>query len=282
MKTFYLGTHQPYWLTLVDVPLFLSDTTLRKVRKLPRAMGIWAADSGGFSELKEHGTWTVPAREYAERVKRYQAEIGGLQWAAVQDWMTEPVILEKTGLTVEQHQDRTIDSLIELRSLAPEVPWCPVLQGWRMDEHWRHFERYLERGIDLRLEPIVGIGSVCRRQDTFSASNEIATLARVAGLKLHGFGFKTKGLMSSPGLDLESADSLAWSFNATKEPPLPGHDKPGPGRIKGHKSCSNCLDFALMWRDDMLARVAFSHRPKPPSAPCKADHHRGVQASLAL
>ena len=278
MNTFYLGTHMPGWLAKVEVPLFVSDTTLRKVKSLPRARGIWAIDSGGFSELKERGAWTVPARDYAKRVQRYQDEIGGLQWAAVQDWMTEPVILEKTGLTVEEHQERTIDSLIELRSLAPEVPWCPVLQGWRRNEHWRHFERYLERGIDLRQEPIVGVGSVCRRQDTMSASNEIACLSKVAGLKLHGFGFKTQGLLGSPGLDLESADSLAWSFNATKQPPLPGHDKPGPGRPWGHKTCANCLEYALMWRDDMLARVEVAHRPPPPR---RASRDEG-QMRLAL
>lgn len=260
MRTFYLGTHQPYWLWTVDIPLFVSDVTLRKVKKLEKAQGRWALDSGGFSELSLHGRWTVPARDYAQRVRRYRDEIGGLEWAAVQDWMTEPVILQKTHLSVMEHQDRTIDSLIELRSLASDVPWCPVLQGWTMGEHWRHFERYMERGIDLRKEPIVGIGSVCRRQSTMSASNEIACLARVAGLKLHGFGFKTQGLEGSPGLDLESADSLAWSFNASKQPPLPGHTKPGPGRPKGHQHCNNCLEYALMWRDDMLDRVNRAHK----------------------
>mgnify|MGYP000181470407 CR=1 FL=1 len=55
--------------------------------------------------------------------------------------------------------------------------------------------------------------------------------------------------------DLASADSLAWSFAARREPPLPGHDEPGPGRRAGHKHCNNCPEFALAWRDQLLARL---------------------------
>jgi hypothetical protein len=79
------------------------------------------------------------------------------------------------------------------------------------------------------------------------------------GLRLHGFGFKTQGLLSSAQW-LTSADSLAWSYAARREPPLLGHDKPGPGRVKGHINCANCLEYALMWRDQLVARVDRTRR----------------------
>ena len=66
-------------------------------------------------------------------VRRYRDEIGGLEWAAPMDWMCEPFMLAKTGLTVAEHQARTVANYLELRSLAPELPFVPVLQGWSLD-----------------------------------------------------------------------------------------------------------------------------------------------------
>lgn len=119
--TFYLGTHHPAWLEQTAVPLFLSHRTLAGRRSLPRARGPWALDSGGFSELSMHGTWTVPAARYVDDVRRFVREIGGLRWAAIQDWMCEPVMLAKTGLSIAEHQARTVSSLLELRALAPDL-----------------------------------------------------------------------------------------------------------------------------------------------------------------
>lgn len=77
-------------------------------------------------------------------------------WAAIQDWMCEPWILEKTGLTLDEHQRRTIESLRVLRELAPEIPWAPVVQGWAVADYLWHVEMYRDAGFDLTLEPIVG------------------------------------------------------------------------------------------------------------------------------
>lgn len=263
--TFYLGSHQPHWLGLTDVPLFVSDVTLRKVKALPRARGVWALDSGGFSEIAAHGRWTVPAKDYVARVRRYRDEIGGLQWAAIQDWMCEEVMLKKTGLTVREHQQRTVNSLLELRGLDHSLPWAPVLQGWTRGQYLDHVELYEAHGIDLTREPIVGVGSVCRRQHMFSAAIIIGDLADI-GLRLHGFGFKTQGLQMI-GHRLTSSDSLAWSYAARREPPLLGHDKPGPGRPKGHINCANCLEYALIWRDELLSKVDRAHRERRVTLP---------------
>ncbi len=139
---FYLGTHHAHWLEQTDVPLFLSRRTLAGRKSLPRAMGPWALDSGGFTELSMHGRWTLSAKDYAKEVRRYADQIGGLQWAAIQDWMCEPAIRDKTGLSVDEHQRRTIQSFIELKSIAPELPWVPVLQGWTMGDYMDHIDRY--------------------------------------------------------------------------------------------------------------------------------------------
>lgn len=242
---FYLGTHEPSWLSQVDVPLFVSRRRLATVRGLPRARHRWALDSGGFTELSMFGQWTVPAAAYSAEVRRYAQEIGKLDWAAPQDWMCEPAILARTGLNVVEHQRRTVANYLELRSLAPEIPWTPVLQGWTLGDYLDHADAYARAGVDLVAAPVVGLGTVCRRQTTMRAGIIIRHLAD-DGLKLHGFGFKTTGLRASAAY-LTSADSLAWSLNARKNQPLPEC---------AHKSCANCKTYALAWRAELLDKVA--------------------------
>jgi len=229
----------------------VSVRRLMKRNQLPKARGPWALDSAGFSELSIHGEWTIPVKTYVEEVRRYIACIGNLQWASIRDWMTEPVIRKKTGLTVEEHQQRTLDSYQELLALAPEVPWAPVLQGWTVVEFWEHANQYQKAGINLANAPVVGVGSVCRRQSTLRAGAIFATLQDV-GAKLHGFGLKTKGLPSCADF-LWSADSLAWSFRARRSPPLEGCD---------HEHCNNCLKFALRWRKKVLDLLGIVEPPR--------------------
>lgn len=243
---FYLGTHHPHWLAKVDAPLFVSRRQLGRYKTLPRRVGgaTWALDSGGFTELSMHGRWVTTAQEYAADVRRFADEIGGLAWAAPQDWMCEPAMLASTGLSVEEHQHRTVASVGELRALG--VPAIPVLQGWSIGEYWHCIELYEAAGFDLRAEPIVGVGTVCRRQNTTSASLLMHSLA-AEGLRLHGFGFKATGLKAC-GSKLASADSLAWSYHARREPPR--------GECAGkHINCANCPAFALEWRDELLASL---------------------------
>ncbi|NYI95903.1 hypothetical protein HNR12_002180 [Streptomonospora nanhaiensis] len=252
---FYLGTHRETWLRderFRGVPLFISHRRLRDRRRLPRAITDWALDSGGFTELSMYGRWETPPEHYAQAVARYAAEIGQIQWAAPQDWMCEPSVLAKTGRTVAEHQRLTIDNLLELRTLAPDLPWVPVLQGWHPDDYRRHVDAYTRAGIDLTREPVVGLGSVCRRQATAPMHALIGDLAR-QGLRLHGFGFKTRGLAHMHHL-LASADSLAWSYAARRRPPLPGHDI-------AHINCANCPTYALRWRAEMLAGLPAWHQP---------------------
>jgi hypothetical protein len=242
---FFLGTHHPHWLGQLDVPLFVSRRALQRVKKLPRARASWALDSGGFSELTIAGEWLLSSKDYVALVRRYHDEIGRLEFAAPQDWMCEPDMLARTGLTVAEHQRRTTANYLELRALAPELPFIPVLQGWTPGEYFDHWEAYERAGVDLRAQPLVGVGTVCRRQNTLRASMLLADLAE-EGLHLHGFGLKRTGLDSIGGRMLASSDSLAWSFHARREPPMDGCT---------HASCSNCSRFALAWRSETLAQL---------------------------
>ena len=238
---FYLGVHHPRWLATAGVPLFVSRRRLTSVKTLPRAVESWALDSGGFSELSLFGTWRTTAREYVAEVRRYQEEIGRLDFAAPQDWMCEPPMLAKTGLTVAEHQRRTIANYLDLRTLAPDLPFIPVLQGWSMWDHIRHAEQYEAAGVSLAALPLVGVGTVCRRQNLTSTGSLFAWL-HGDGVKLHGFGVKITGLRQSQQL-LASADSMAWSLNARMNRPMPGH---------AHASCANCLEWALDWRRSIV------------------------------
>lgn len=230
------------WIRTAGVPLFISDRRLKPKKKLPKAGSEWCLDSGGYSELTINGRWTQYAPEYADRVLRYQTEMGGLRWAAIQDWMCEPWVVEKTGLTIEKHQELTIQSLIDLRKITTQINWIPVLQGWAMDDYLRHIAMYKAAGFDLTKEDVVGIGSVCRRQRMNEASTIIHRVAG-QGIRLHGFGVKTTGLEKFAN-QLVSADSMAWSFTARRQ----------SVRLDGctHKKCHHCIKFALQWRQKVL------------------------------
>lgn len=242
MNTFFLGTHEVSWLGRLDVPLFISFQRLRNRRSIPRALAPWALDSGGFTELSQRGRWTIGADQYAERALELSEEAGQLVFAAIQDWMCEPAVRAKTGLKVEDHQWLTCYSFCELRELAPSVPWAPVLQGWEFDDYLRHAEEWERWQVDLRAAPIVGLGSVCRRQSTTLAEDLVRVLS-AEGISLHLFGFKALGLQRCHESAF-SADSMAWSFAARqRRVRLPGCR---------HQTCANCILWARAWRDELL------------------------------
>ena len=255
---FYLGTHEPSWLRHpgVSVPLFVSRRRLARLaclgpgrpltragRSVYAARVRWACDSGGFSEIAEFGEWRLPVADYVDELRRYRDGIGLMDWAAPQDWMCEPVMLAKTGMRIAEHQARTTLSVLELRRrLAGEdIRIIPVLQGWRLDDYLRHVEQYATAGIDLAAEPLVGVGSVCRRQALGEAASIIRALAAL-GLRLHGFGMKGEAF-ALYGAELATADSMAWSYAGRQRP-----DIKCPAA-----SCANCLHYALDWRTRALA-----------------------------
>jgi hypothetical protein len=264
--TFYLGTHETSWLEHDAMPtdacLFVSHRRLALRRTLPKGRVHWALDSGGFTELQMYGEWRTTPQQYVAAVRRYDEEIGGLGWAAPQDWMCEPIVINGgqvgpvtfagTKLSVEEHQRRTVDNFVHLSDLWGDAdsPFMPVLQGYQRDDYLRCWDRYDAAGINLKNYPVVGLGSVCRRQ----AEDEIgdivtALLALDEDLPVHGFGVKLRGLEKYGHL-LNTADSLAWSMDArNRRVPLPECvDDP----TVQHKNCANCIRYALRWRRQVL------------------------------
>lgn len=245
---FYTGTNSPNWLTMFPHKLFVSHTRLSRYKRVPKANVAWSLDSGAFTEISTNGYFKTTAEDYALAATRYASECGNLEWASIQDWMCEEFILEKTGLSIPEHQRRTVESYHTLRRLAPTVRWTPVLQGFTLDDYLRCWEVYEASGVCLACQPIVGVGSVCRRQDTKSVEAIIGRLS-AEGLRLHGFGVKTTGLMRYGHL-LTSADSMAWSLDARWEP---GKWQEELGCT--HRSCSTCPLYADKWRGLMLAKI---------------------------
>jgi hypothetical protein len=216
----------------------------------PVARCRWALALGAFSELSTHGRWTLEPEDYVAAVRRYRDEIGQLDWAAPQDWMCEPFIVAKTGLSVPEHLRRTVASYLRLTELAPDLPFIPVLQGWELADYPACAAMYEAAGVDLAAAPLVGVGSVCRRQGTGEIGAIMQALAR-KGLRLHGFGVKTEGLRRY-GQYLASADSMAWSLRGR-------HIRGCRHRRRGKQaplSESNCLAFAREWRAGIVAATA--------------------------
>ncbi|WP_280300284.1 DUF7221 family queuine tRNA-ribosyltransferase-like protein [Nocardia abscessus] len=115
--------------------------------------------------------------------------------------------------------------------------------------HQRCIDLYDKAGIDLAAEPIVAVGSVCRRQSTIEAAEIITAITdAVPKIRLHGYGIKTDGLGRYGSL-LSSSDSMAWSQGARiRRILLPG--------CTGHKTCNNCIRWAFQWRQRVLASLA--------------------------
>lgn len=184
--------------------------------------------------------------------------------AAPQDWMCEPAIIHGgtfgpqrfvgTHLSVAEHQRRTVANFAQLRELAPDLPIIPAVQGWEPDDYLRCVDLYWSLArIDLTAQPLVGVGSVCRRQAMPEAGRILTALHRHGLTRLHGFGFKILGLAHYGHL-LTSADSLSWSDTARK------HRKPMPECTRAVKNCANCLHYALRWRTELLDLLRRSPR----------------------
>jgi hypothetical protein len=255
---FYLGTHQPAWLGRdLGVPLLVSHRRLAGRRSFPRARNPFAVDSGGFSELSLYGRWRTDERSYVAALRRYASEIGRFDWAAPMDWMTESRVLARTGLSLRTHQQRTVANYLRLRDLAPELPIIAVLQGQSVADFHRCADLYERHGIDLASLPLLGVGSICRRQHSREVEQILRSLA-ARGYRLHAFGAKVLGLGRYADA-ISSSDSAAWSYGGRFV----------PGCSPSHRSESNCLRFALSWH----ARLLTSLRAEAPEH--GIDHRAG-------
>lgn len=196
--------------------------------------GVIEGEGERFNEKGDNVTIQHLKRKYGEDAERFEH----------QSWLRQRVCV---------HQQRTIDNLLSLRELAPDVPWIPVLQGWMPQDYLAHAEAYRRAGVDLRREPTVGLGSVCRRKRLDDARAVIQALTGPRWkLRLHGFGLKTDAFKDPViARGLASADSLAWSYGASMR--RRQGKKCKTGTHPETQGCGNCLNYAIEWRDRTLA-----------------------------
>jgi hypothetical protein len=101
----------------------ISVNRLRR-RKSDFAVKDWVMDSGAFTELFRFGHYRHSVQEYAQCIKRWRT-CGNLLAAVAQDMMCEQVILERTGLTIADHQRLTIERYDELLGYDTGVVYSP-------------------------------------------------------------------------------------------------------------------------------------------------------------
>lgn len=262
--TVYLGAPEPAWIGRTNDPLFVSYGRLRRLKaKLPVSpvRGGWALDSRGFVELRDHGGWTITPETYVADVLRYDQRIGNLQWAAIQDWMCEEQILAATGRTEDEHLRLTVANYLRCTELWEQYtanewrsnPFMPVLQGWAVAAYHRCWDYYEDAGVDVSNTEVVGVGSVCTRQDTAEIGDILASLQQrdpEHALPIHAFGVKTEGLKLYAE-HLGSSDSQAWSLRARK------NNIKMVGCQERHQVCNYCLPYASAWRDRLLAGLGW-------------------------
>ena len=172
-------------------------------------------DSGAFSQVLTVGDHLLTAAEYASHIYRW-SKCGILVRAVAQDYICIDTILEKLGRTVEEHQEMTIQSYLDLIK-ETEIPIMPVLQGHEPEEYAAHLKSY---GSLLEDHAWVGVGSIARKNSNpelvlniLNAIHEVRP-----DLRLHGFGIKKTCLQDSAIRDqLFSADSMAWNYAARYE-----------------------------------------------------------------
>jgi hypothetical protein len=67
---------------MAGVAVFSSRRTLQDRRRLPRAVGRYAIDSGGFTELQQYGRWTISPAQYIAVLRRCWHAVGPFDFAA--------------------------------------------------------------------------------------------------------------------------------------------------------------------------------------------------------
>lgn len=219
---FFVGLHQPG-----DAHRFpracVSINRLRG-RKKPLGDVEVLVDSGAFTELNLHGRYRDSVETYAAELHRlWTGGVVRILAAVAQDYMCEQFMLEKTGLTIEDHQRLTIeryDALVEaldrrFGGVCP-FPVLPVLQGYSAGDYVRHLQAYGDR---LTRGMWVGVGSVCKRNSNPGQIAEVLEPIKRErpDLRLHGFGVKQTALLNAGVRSLfETTDSMAWSFAARR------------------------------------------------------------------
>jgi len=215
MSLFFAGIHHP---NKADaVPFAMVSANALRARRSHFPVNDWIMDSGAFTTVTKHGGYPDSVDEYAEIIRRFST-CGNLLAAVAQDYMCEPFVLKRTGLTVAEHQRLTVERYDQLLAADTNgVPIMPVLQGYEPAEYVDHLRAYGDR---ITPGMWVGVGSVCKRNRNPGSVVVVleAIHAERPDLRLHGFGVKITALRNERVCELfHSTDSMAWSAAARWE-----------------------------------------------------------------
>jgi hypothetical protein len=210
-------------------------------KKLDLANVPYAIDSGGFTELNLHGTWLTSEAQYADNVHRVVDKVGHPVFVSPQDWVCGAA---NTGKTVQEHQHLTVENWLRLRKLIDSSLYLlPVIQGLTLEDYLACVQLYQKSDVDLTTYPIVGLGSIARRQRTNEGIDIIKGVAN-RGINVHGFGLKTTSLLKVKG-EIVSADSMTWSYAGRRLPDPAGKTS----------SLSNSFDYMLQWYRELECKL---------------------------
>jgi hypothetical protein len=215
---FFPGIPEPAWAHRFETA-FISVSRLRRRKgPFPPPRGMWAMDSAAFTEVVLNGGYRDTPEAFAAEAAVWTERVRGCAFVASQDFMCEAFVLEKTGLSVVDHQRLTIERYDAIKAAwSSSTPLLPVLQGFGQSEYLHHIDDYGDR---LGEGAWVGVGSVCKRQGAVAMVEDLlgAIKHRRPDLRLHGFGVKLTALKSQLIRDLlYSADSMAWSYAARRQ-----------------------------------------------------------------
>lgn len=212
--TFFTGMHHPNDADKVPAAFISVNAVYKRKSAFPAKRAV--LDCAGFSKIKMHGGYPEPVEDYAAQIRKVRGWLGRRLLAAVsEDYMCEPEMLAKTGLSIEDHQRLTIeryDALLLCDTSGVRI--MPVLQGYSPDSYVEHIRQYGKRLVQRMW---VGVGSICKRNANYRSIEAVlrAIKKERPDLRLHAFGVKITALASQLVRDLIfSADSMAWSFGA--------------------------------------------------------------------
>lgn len=175
-----------------------------------------ALDSAGFVAMFRYGGYPWTVQQYLDLVARHD-----WAWWAAMDFCCEPEIADSQE-KIDSRVDRTVEKFEHCIWAAEDrrlKPCLPVLQGWRAADYLRCYDEMSKR---FYLPPLLGIGSVCRRDLGGPAGllTIIATLDRhlPERHRFHLFGVKGSAVGQLAGHPrIASIDSMAWDAAARRE-----------------------------------------------------------------
>ena len=90
-------------------------------------MKLVAIDSGAYTEIRDHGTWRWNEDSYGGMVYRLMSDCGYPIFVAPLDYPCEPDVVARSGLSVLEHQEWTLESYLYL---AREFPHGRRFRSW--------------------------------------------------------------------------------------------------------------------------------------------------------